>query len=79
VLGLLGQAQDAVRRSGLRGAHALSTGTQSLTDEAIEQLIASRAAAKKAKRYAEADAIRADLASQGIVLEDTAAGTTWRR
>ncbi len=79
VLGLLGQAQDAVRRSGLRGAHALSTGTGTLTDEAIEQLIASRAAAKKAKRYAEADAIRADLASQGIVLEDTAAGTTWRR
>ena len=42
-------------------------------------MIARRADAKKAKRYAEADAIRAELAAMGIVLEDTPAGTTWRR
>ncbi|MFZ5658814.1 MAG: cysteine--tRNA ligase [Pseudomonadota bacterium] len=45
----------------------------------IEALIAERAAAKKAKNYAEADRIRAMLSEEGIVLEDGAQGTTWRR
>jgi cysteinyl-tRNA synthetase len=78
VLGLLGQAPEAVRRSGLRGPEAIAGGDR-LSDDAIEQLIASRAAAKKAKHYAQADQIRAELAKAGIVLEDTAGGTTWRR
>jgi cysteinyl-tRNA synthetase len=47
--------------------------------ESIERLIAERAAAKKAKNYAEADRIRAELLAQGIVLEDGPSGTTWRR
>ena len=45
----------------------------------IEALIAARVAAKKAKNFAEADAIRDTLKSQGVVLEDGAQGTTWRR
>jgi cysteinyl-tRNA synthetase len=48
-------------------------------DPAIETAIAARLAARKARDFARADAIRADLAAQGIVLEDGAAGTTWRR
>ena len=46
---------------------------------AIEEMIAARAAAKKAKNYAEADRIRAELLSQGITLVDTAQGTTWHK
>ena len=79
VLGLLGQAQDEVRRSGLRGSRALEAVGAAPDDAAIEAMIARRGEAKKAKRYAEADAIREELAALGIVLEDTPAGTTWRR
>ncbi len=46
---------------------------------AIEEKIAARAAAKKAKNFAEADRIRDELAAEGIVLIDTAAGTTWKK
>lgn len=45
----------------------------------VESMIAARIAAKKARDYAEADRIRKALADAGIVLEDTAQGTTWRR
>ena len=79
VLGLLGQAQDEVRRSGLRGSRALEAVGAAPDDAAIEAMIARRGEAKKAKRYAEADAIRGELAALGILLEDTPAGTTWRR
>lgn len=45
----------------------------------VEAAVARRAAAKKAKNYAEADKIRAELLEQGIVLEDTPKGTKWSR
>jgi cysteinyl-tRNA synthetase len=45
----------------------------------VESLIQARLAAKKNKSFAEADAIRKQLADAGIVLEDTPQGTTWRR
>jgi cysteinyl-tRNA synthetase len=48
-----------------------------LDDAAIQTQIQARADAKKAKNFAEADRIRNDLLAQGIVLKDSAAGTTW--
>lgn len=50
-----------------------------LTEEAIEAQIKARAEAKKNKDYALADKIRNELKEQGIVLEDTPQGTTWKR
>ncbi|MEI7612067.1 MAG: cysteine--tRNA ligase [Betaproteobacteria bacterium] len=47
--------------------------------EKIEMLIAERVAAKKGKNFSEADRLRAELLAAGIVLEDSAQGTTWRR
>ena len=46
---------------------------------AVEALIAERRAARAAKDFARADAIRKTLEADGILLEDTAAGTSWRR
>lgn len=48
-------------------------------DAEIEALIAKRAEAKKNKDWATADAIRNELKERGIVLEDSPAGTTWKK
>ena len=53
--------------------------SQGLSAEAIDALVAERVEAKKAKNYARADAIRAELTEAGVVLEDSPSGTTWRR
>ena len=45
----------------------------------IEKLIAERTAAKKAKDFATADAIRAKLLDMGIVIEDTREGVKWKK
>jgi cysteinyl-tRNA synthetase len=52
---------------------------QSLTDEAVEVLVAERTAAKKARNFARADQIRNELAEKGVVLEDSKDGVRWKR
>ncbi|MAR89531.1 MAG: cysteine--tRNA ligase [Pseudomonadales bacterium] len=55
-------------------------GTQSgPSAEEVEALIAERAAAKQARDFARADAIRAQLKNQGVTLQDSREGTRWTR
>lgn len=74
LLGLLGRDGDTFLKT-----VSSSTESSAQTPEQIEALIEQRALAKKAKNFAEADAIRKQLADAGIVLEDSPKGTTWRR
>lgn len=57
----------------------LSGDTEGLDDALIDQLIAERNAARKARDFARADEIRNQLQDMDITLEDVADGTRWRR
>ena len=71
VLGLLQEAPERFFRE-------LSAAGDRTDPEEIERLIRERAAARASKDWAKADEIRDRLKGQGIVLEDTSQGTTWR-
>lgn len=67
---------------GIGGGDCVEYFQQGLTKEQkahIQEQIDKRAQAKKARDFARADAIRAELESMGIVLSDTSEGTIWER
>ncbi|MBE0484607.1 cysteine--tRNA ligase [Marinobacter sp.] len=70
VLGLLQQNPEAFFQA--------DTGGELSADD-IEAMIQARAAARKAKNFAEGDRIRDELLEKGIILDDSREGTTWRR
>jgi cysteinyl-tRNA synthetase len=57
----------------------LDDGSEADGDDEVAVLVAARDAARRARDFAEADRIRAELAGRGITLEDTASGTVWHR
>jgi cysteinyl-tRNA synthetase len=74
VLGVGGGDPRAVLDRGKR-EHLADT---DIDGAAIERSITARNAARKARDFKQADAIRAELKAKGIVLEDTATGTVWK-
>lgn len=74
VFGILGADADTFLQGG-----GLTESEGDLSSEAIETLINERASAKKSRDFSRADEIREELLSQGVVLEDSREGTTWRR
>jgi cysteinyl-tRNA synthetase len=50
-----------------------------LSDADADALVAARAAARKAKDFAESDRIRDQLAAAGVIVEDKGGKSTWRR
>ncbi len=71
LLGILQTDPEAFLKAGAAG--------DGMPAEQVEQLIAARKAARAAKDWKEADRLRAELDGAGIVIEDGAGGTTWRR
>ncbi|CAH1906471.1 cysteine--tRNA ligase [Candidatus Nitrotoga sp. HW29] len=91
VLGLLQQNSDDYLQGRQILAEASATASAKLVASAmtdftlpgftksVQALIAERTVAKQFKNFAESDRIRKELLEAGIVLEDSASGTTWRR
>ena len=74
VLGIGGQTPRAyLERDKARGLESTA-----LSPRDIERLIAERAEARRAKNFQRADEIRGELKAHGVILEDSAQGTTWK-
>ncbi len=75
--GMLGILQDDAEHYLKQGGRPSAQG--GLSDDEINALIEQRNAARTAKDWAESDRIRDLFKQEGIVVEDGAQGTTWRR
>ena len=66
-------------REWFSGTDSAAEGQGALGEAAIDALLAEREALRSERRFAEADAIRDRLAAAGVVIEDVAGGSRWRR
>ena len=73
VLGILNDEPDSWFKS------SETAGAEGMSDEEIESLIAARNEARDTSNWSDADRIRDELAAAGILLEDGAGGTSWKR
>ncbi|HSM85952.1 MAG TPA: cysteine--tRNA ligase [Candidatus Limnocylindrales bacterium] len=73
----MARTAEWARAHGKLDGSPLSTG--GIPDEDVDRLVAERTAAKKARDFPRADAIRAQLTEAGIVVEDTKEGIRWKR
>lgn len=65
--------------SGAIGLSLLELPRETAEDAAITELVAQRDAARKARDYALSDLLRAQLSARGVLVEDSPAGSSWRR
>jgi len=72
ILGILQEQPEAFLKGG-------DSQDESLTDQQIEEFISQRLEARTRKDWAEADRLRDELKSMGIILEDAGVSTQWRR
>jgi cysteinyl-tRNA synthetase len=83
VLGAFDRIFDVLRTNdkvvGIRLDMLPASAAAGLAEEEINQLVAERTAAKKARNFARADEIRNQLLEKGILIEDTKDGVRWKR
>ena len=72
------RAREWARAQGKLGADEAAVHAR-ISNEEVERLVGERDAAKKARDFARADAIRSQLDAMGIIVEDTKDGVRWKR
>jgi cysteinyl-tRNA synthetase len=73
-------ALDWAEREGrLHEASAEVLAQRDFSDDQIQKLVEERTAAKKARNFGRADAIRNELAEKGVLIEDSKDGVRWKR
>ncbi|MEI6245041.1 MAG: cysteine--tRNA ligase [Acidobacteriota bacterium] len=76
---ILSAFEEFDRVLGVLGLRHAEDAAPPVPAEEIDQLIAERRDARRARNFARADQIRLDLEARGIVLEDSVSGTRWKR
>jgi cysteinyl-tRNA synthetase len=77
---LLAAVGEMLEVLGLQNTEAATSGyDETASTELIDALVRERDDARAARDFARADALRDELTARGITLEDTPAGTVWRR